>query len=290
MKLQENIETLVKLALEEDLGDAGDVTTLATIGPDVATSAQIVTKAEGVIAGLPALLSVYQQVDSSLSIALHVEDAQFLSSGTAVASLEGSARSLLTGERTALNFLQRLSGIATLTHQFVEAVRGTQARILDTRKTTPGWRLLEKYAVEMGGGMNHRMGLYDQVLIKDNHIAAAGGLQAAITQVRQHAIARELPMIVEVETLDQLQQALEFSPDRILLDNMDDTTMRQAVDITAGRVPLEASGNMSLERVAAVAASGVDYISIGALTHSAPALDLSMRIQISERNAIYGNH
>jgi nicotinate-nucleotide pyrophosphorylase (carboxylating) len=188
-------------------------------------------------------------------------------------------QSLLTGERTALNFLQRLSGISTLTRKFVDAVAGTQAVILDTRKTTPGWRLLEKYAVRMGGGKNHRIGLYDAVMIKDNHIAAAGGVTAAVEQVRAYPAADGLPIIVEVERLSQLEEVLPLHVDQVLLDNMDEATMRQAVIIAAGRVPLEASGNMSLERAASVAATGVNFISVGALTHSAPAFDLSMRLQ-----------
>jgi nicotinate-nucleotide pyrophosphorylase (carboxylating) len=181
---------------------------------------------------------------------------------------------VLSGERVALNFVQHLSGIATLTARFVEAVKGTKAVILDTRKTTPGWRVLEKYAVARGGAQNHRMGLHDMVLIKDNHIDAAGSITAAVTAARQSGLAIE----VEVRTFDELREALALNVDRIMLDNMNEAQMREAVAITAGRVPLEASGNMTLERVAVVAATGVDYISIGALTHSAPALDLSMKL------------
>jgi nicotinate-nucleotide pyrophosphorylase (carboxylating) len=221
-------------------------------------------------------------VDASVSIAAQVQDGDPVQPGTRVCTLEGSPRSLLTGERTALNFLQRLSGIATLTHSFVEAVAGTGTVILDTRKTTPGWRLLEKYAVRMGSGTNHRMGLYDMILIKDNHIRAAGGITAAVDRVRRYPDAQALPIVVEVENLQQLREALTLDIDRILLDNMDEATMRQAVKIAAGHKTLEASGNMSLERAAAVAATGVDFISVGALTHSAPALDLSMDIEIHE--------
>src|SRR5690606_26734502 len=220
----------------------------------------------------------------AVEIAPQVLDGDCVGAGTVICTFEGGARSLLTGERTALNFLQRLSGISTLTRQFVEAVSGTNAVILDTRKTTPGWRLLEKYAVRMGGGQNHRLGLFDAVMIKDNHIAAAGGITPAVERVRAFPDVAGLPIIVEVETLAQLQEALALGVDQILLDNMDEATMRQAVEITAGRVPLEASGNMSLERAAAVAATGVNFISVGALTHSAPAFDLSMRLQQWERN------
>jgi nicotinate-nucleotide pyrophosphorylase (carboxylating) len=277
--LDETIRTLVNLALAEDLGALGDVTTQAIIPADEMMQGQIIAKASGVIAGLPVLRAVFDQIDPAVQIELHLQDGSSVTPGTLVCTLRGSARSLLTGERTALNFLQRLSGIATLTSQFVAAAVGTQTVILDTRKTTPGWRLLEKYAVRMGGAQNHRIGLYDAVMIKDNHIAAAGGITRAVEQVRAFPAARGLPIIVEVETLTQLEEVLPLNVDQVLLDNMDEATMREAVRIAAGRVPLEASGNMSLERVAAVAATGVNFISVGALTHSAPAFDLSMRLQ-----------
>ena len=279
MSFEESIQTLVKMALIEDLGDQGDVTTQAIVAHNQNMCGQIVAKASGVIAGLPVLQAVFAQVDPAVEIELHVADGDVVTPGTVVCTLRGSAQSLLTGERTALNFLQRLSGISTLTRKFVDAVAGTQAVILDTRKTTPGWRLLEKYAVRMGGGKNHRIGLYDAVMIKDNHIAAAGGITAAVEQVQEYLPANGLPIIVEVERLSQLEEVLQLGVDQVLLDNMDEATMRQAVEIAAGRVPLEASGNMSLERVAAVAATGVNFISVGALTHSAPAFDLSMRLQ-----------
>lgn len=279
MTLDETIRTLVNLALAEDLGALGDVTTQAIIPADEMMQGQIIAKASGVIAGLPVLRAVFDQIDPAVQIELHLQDGSSVTPGTLVCTLRGSARSLLTGERTALNFLQRLSGIATLTSQFVAAAVGTQTVILDTRKTTPGWRLLEKYAVRMGGAQNHRIGLYDAVMIKDNHIAAAGGITRAVEQVRAFPAARGLPIIVEVETLTQLEEVLPLNVDQVLLDNMDEATMREAVRIAAGRVPLEASGNMSLERVAAVAATGVNFISVGALTHSAPAFDLSMRLQ-----------
>jgi nicotinate-nucleotide pyrophosphorylase (carboxylating) len=277
--LDQSIQTLVKMALAEDLGEIGDVTSQATIGPEAIRHGEIVAKCGGVVAGLPVVSAVYQAVDPAVEIAPQVLDGDQVSAGTIVCTFEGGARSLLTGERTALNFLQRLSGIATLTRQFVDAVAGTKTVILDTRKTTPGWRLLEKYAVRMGGGQNHRIGLYDAVMIKDNHIVAAGGITAAVDKVRAYPPAQNLPIILEVETLDQLDEALALNVNQILIDNMDETTMKQAVEIAAGRVPLEASGNMSLERVAAVAATGVNFISVGALTHSAPAFDFSMRLQ-----------
>jgi nicotinate-nucleotide pyrophosphorylase (carboxylating) len=279
VSFEESVETLVNMALAEDLGERGDVTTQAIIERDQPMCGQILAKADGVIAGLPVLQVVFSQIDPNVEIELHVADGDAVTPGTVVCTLRGRVQSLLTGERTALNFLQRLSGISTLTRKFVDAVAGTQAVILDTRKTTPGWRLLEKYAVRMGGGKNHRIGLYDAVMIKDNHIAAAGGVTAAVEQVRAYPAADGLPIIVEVERLSQLEEVLPLHVDQVLLDNMDEATMRQAVIIAAGRVPLEASGNMSLERAASVAATGVNFISVGALTHSAPAFDLSMRLQ-----------
>ncbi len=271
-------ENLVKLALQEDLGERGDVSSQATISPDSRISGRITAKAEGVIAGLALVEMVYRQVDPSVSVQALCQDGEHVTSGDLICEVIGSGQSVLTGERVALNFLQRLSGIATLTAQFVGAIAGTKAVILDTRKTTPGWRLLEKYAVRMGGGQNHRMGLYDMVMIKDNHIDAAGNITAAVNAVRAYHEAVGLPIEVEVKNIDELQEVLPLNVDRVLLDNMNEAQMREAVQITAGRVPLEASGNMSLERVANVAATGVDFISVGALTHSAAALDLSMRI------------
>lgn len=278
MNLDQSIDTLIQLALDEDLGKRGDVTSQATIPPGAIITGRITAKASGVIAGLSIVERVYQCIDPDVKVTLLVADGDPVTPGTTVCEVHGAGRAVLSGERTALNFLQRLSGIATLTAQFVRAVADTQAVILDTRKTTPGWRLLEKYAVRMGGGQNHRVGLYDMVLIKDNHIAAAGGISAAVNAVRASSSAHDLPIVLEVEDLDGLREALPLKVDRILLDNMDESTMREAVRLADGRVPLEASGNMSLERVAAVAATGVDYISIGALTHSAPAFDLSMRL------------
>lgn len=271
-------ETLVELALQEDLGDRGDVTSRATIASHARILGRITAKADGVIAGLALVEMVYRQIDPAVQVRCLVKDGAPVSKGTVICEIQGSGQSVLTGERVALNFLQRLSGIATLTAQFVGATAGTKAVILDTRKTTPGWRSLEKNAVECGGGQNHRIGLYDMVMIKDNHIDAAGSITAAVNSVRSYSDAEGLAIEVEVKNLDELQEVLLLDVDRVMLDNMTDAQMRQAVAITGGRVPLEASGNMSLERVASVAATGVDYISVGALTHSAPALDLSMRI------------
>lgn len=269
---------LVDLALHEDLGHAGDLTSKATLPDDLRLGGRIVAKSDGVIAGLPLVSLVYQQVDPSVDVMLHIQDGERVSRGALVCEVTGRGQSILTGERVALNFLQRLSGIATLTSQFVVAVSGLKAVILDTRKTTPGWRLLEKWAVEQGGGHNHRMGLYDMVMIKDNHIDGAGSITAAVNAVRTYKPAEAVLIEVEVRTLDELREVLPLHVDRVLLDNMTDDQMREAVTLTNGSVPLEASGNMSLARVGAVAATGVDFISVGALTHSAPALDLSMKI------------
>lgn len=265
---------LVELALAEDLSDRGDVTSALSIPADATITGRIRAKEAGVIAGLEIVRMVYAQIDPAVTVDLLLTDGTSVEVGTVICEVRGAGRSVLSGERVALNFLQHLCGVASLTAKFVAAVKGTKAVILDTRKTTPGWRLLEKYAVRMGGGQNHRIGLYDMVLIKDNHIDAAGGITAAVTAVQ----AAALPIEVEVKNLDELCEALTLKVDRILLDNMNLQQMRQAVTVTAGHVPLEASGNMALDRVAAVAATGVDYISVGALTHSAPALDLSMRL------------
>lgn len=275
---QQSAGQLVEMALREDLGERGDVTSRATLPPGVRLRGLIRAKADGVIAGLPLVQMVYRRLDPAVSVRLMGEDGMRAAAGTPVCEVTGAGESVLTGERTALNFLQRLSGIATLTAQFVQAVEGTGAVILDTRKTAPGWRSLEKYAVRMGGGHNHRAGLYDMVLIKDNHIDGAGGISPAVAAARAYPAVQDLLIEVEVRTLDELREALALNVDRIMLDNMTTDQMRQAAALAAGRVPLEASGNMSLERVRAVAEAGVDFISIGALTHSAPALDLSMKI------------
>lgn len=273
---RERVHTLITLALEEDFGELGDVTSLATLTDGMIIRGTITAKADGVIAGLPAVEMVYAAIDAGVAVNTFVEDGSTVQVGDKVCDVSGNARSVLAGERTALNFLQRMSGIATMTRRFVDAVAGTGATILDTRKTHPGWRELDKYAVRMGGGENHRMGLYDMVLIKDNHIDAAGGISAAINAVRDMGL--HVPIIVEVKDLRELNEALSLTPDRILLDNMDHDEMRQAVELTAAKVPLEASGKVRLNNVRTVAETGVDFISVGALTHSAPVLDLSMRL------------
>ena len=260
------------------MGDRGDVTSEATLPPGDRIRGRIMAKESGVIAGLPAVEAVYAALDPDVAVMCHLPDGSRVAPGAVLCEVSGKSRSILSGERAALNFLQRLSGIATLTAAFVEAVAGTGAIILDTRKTTPGWRLLEKYAVRMGGGQNHRMGLYDEVLIKNNHIDAGDGVATAIRLVRSYPKAKGLRIVVEVRNFDELREALALNVDRILLDNMDEAQMREAVAMAAGRTPLEASGNMTLARVRAVAETGVNYISVGALTHSAPALDLAMRL------------
>lgn len=278
----DSVHALIHMALTEDLGESGDVTSKATLSPQSQITGRIVAKAEGVIAGLPLISAVYSLIDAHLTINTHCTDGAQVMPGTLIAEVSGNAESVLSGERVALNFLQRLSGVATLTAKFVAAVAGTHAVILDTRKTTPGWRKLEKYAVTMGGGQNHRIGLYDMVLIKDNHIDAAGGVAAALRAASTHPASVGLPMVVEVRTEAELREALDLTSEipltRVLLDNMSLDQMRAAVALNEGRVPLEASGNMTLERVRAVAETGVDYISVGLLTHSAPALDLSMKL------------
>ena len=281
--LQSSANTLIALALDEDLGDRGDVTSMATLPPNLIIHGRITAKAEGVIAGLALVEAVYKRLDSSVEVRAFIADGTLVIAGTVVVEVIGNAQSVLSAERVALNFLQRLSGVATLTAQFVNAVAGTGAVILDTRKTTPGWRVLEKYAVHIGGGQNHRIGLYDMVLIKDNHIDAAGSITAAVGQTLSYLGAQRLPIVVEVKSQDELHETLALAENtgaitRILLDNMDETQLREAVHITGGRVPLEASGNMRVEHVRRVAETGVQYISVGALTHSAPALDLSMRL------------
>jgi nicotinate-nucleotide pyrophosphorylase (carboxylating) len=281
---------LARLSLLEDLHPdslehwggtdllGGDVTSSATIQESVRGQGRIWAKAKGVVAGLPVAQLVYALLDSEVEVAIKQPDGTVVEPGSVLADVVGPARSLLAGERTALNFVGRLSGIASLTHKLVEAVEGTKAVILDTRKTAPGFRRLDKYAVLMGGGGNHRMGLFDMALIKENHITAAEGIRPAVERLRaEHGDS--LPIEVEVTTLDELEVALDLNLARIMLDNMDLATMRQAVALAQGRTPLEASGNVSLETVRSIAETGVDFISSGALTHSAPALDISMILE-----------
>lgn len=263
----------LKRALEEDIG-AGDITTDSIVPAGAMLRGQIVAKQAGVVAGLDLAKMVFQLLDENINFKPGVREGSFVTSGKLLADLSGSARALLTAERTSLNFLGRMSGIATLTRQFVDAVSGTRAKILDTRKTAPGLRLIDKLAVRRGGGDNHRMGLFDMILIKDNHIDFAGSLVEAVRRVR--ATRTKLEIEVEARDLGQVREALEIGVERILLDNMTTETMRQAVSLNAGRARLEASGNVTLENVMQIAETGVEFISVGALTHSARVFDVSL--------------
>jgi nicotinate-nucleotide pyrophosphorylase (carboxylating) len=277
-----DLKAIIQAALKEDIG-AADYTTRLLVAPQTFGSATVVAKNSGVMSGIAVFTEVFRQLDESISVRPKVSDGQAVKSGEVLMALQGPLAPLLTGERVALNFLQRMSGIATLTRSYVEAVKGTRAVILDTRKTTPNLRFLEKAAVVHGGGRNHRQGLYDMILIKDNHVAASGGISAAIklTLTKSRNLELLLPLEVEVKDLDELDEALKFVGDleRIMLDNFDLDTIRTAVARTKGLVPLEVSGGVTLANVRDFALTGVDYISVGALTHSAPALDLSLLVQ-----------
>jgi nicotinate-nucleotide pyrophosphorylase (carboxylating) len=266
---------IVAAALAEDLGP-GDVTSRACLPADRWAQGRLVAKEAGVLSGLAAAVECFQQVDSQLSLTPCHHEGDPFEAGEMLARVAGPARSLLAAERVTLNFMQRLSGTATLTAEYVRRVAGTRARIVDTRKTTPGLRLLQKAAVRHGGGYNHRWALYDGILIKDNHLAVAGGVRAAVQAARASA-PHTLRIEVEVTNLDELTEAITAGADIVLLDNMTVEQLQQAVERAAGQVLLEASGGVRLETVAAIAATGVDYISVGALTHSAPAIDLSLQ-------------
>ena len=280
---------LLVLALSEDLSESanlaefrghlveGDITSMATISTSNPLNSYFRAKANGVVAGLPLAEVVFNLVDPTISFRRALKDGDVVQKGQVLAQVQGDGRALLAGERTALNFLGRLSGIATMTYMFVQAVKGTKAVILDTRKTAPGLRYLDKYAVHCGGGQNHRVGLFDMVLIKDNHITGAGGITLAVQRVRE-MYNQHYTIEVEVKNLSELEEAINLKVDRIMLDNMDLENMRRAVQVANGRVPLEASGTVSLNNVRQIAETGVDFISSGALTHSAPTLDISMKI------------
>lgn len=276
---------LINRALAEDIG-TGDVTTIWTIAAEAQGSAHFIAKQAGVVAGLDVVRLTFDCIDPSIRFTAFVNDGAPVEPGQVFAEVHGPIRGLLSGERVALNFIRHLSGIATLTNRYVRAVAGTGASIIDTRKTTPGFRLLEKAAVRSGGGVNHRFGLYDMVLIKDNHIAAAGGLTAAVTRCREglQSTRSKLRIEIETETLEQVKEALGTPVDRIMLDNMSLSDMHEAVALIRssvsqrGPVEIEASGAITLERVRDIAETGVDLISIGAVTHSAPALDISLDI------------
>ena len=290
----ENAGTLIDLALAEDLGQVGDITSTATIPSQAQGRAHLVARAPGVLAGLPVVERLVDHFQLGSGWRSNCAEGHRLAKGDVIADIAGSVRSILALERTALNFLQRLSGIATLTARFVEAVEGTRARIYDTRKTTPGWRALEKYAVRCGGGRNHRMGLHDAMLIKDNHLAwlrTRGGVDAiasAVAAARAHA-PESTVVEVEVDSLEQLDCALRCAPDIILLDNLGAEALREAVrrrNAVGADIELEASGGISLETVGELAAHGVDRISVGALTHSAPALDIALDLEMPQNDAL----
>ncbi len=269
------VEPIIRAALAEDLGRAGDITTDSIIPADAVATARIAARKDGRVAGLDAALIAFRLLDPAVTVEIAVADGGDVRPGGIIAALSGSARALLTAERTALNVMGRLSGIATATRALVREVDGTKARIVCTRKTTPGLRVLEKHAVKLGGGFNHRFGLDDAVLIKDNHIAVAGGVRAAVERVRAN-IGHMVKVEVEVDTLDQLDELLGLPVDVVLLDNMDPDTLRRAVRMIDGRLLAEASGNVTLATVRAIAETGVDMISCGWLTHSAPNLDLGL--------------
>ncbi|MDF1625545.1 MAG: carboxylating nicotinate-nucleotide diphosphorylase [Parvibaculaceae bacterium] len=269
------VERAVRAALEEDLGDAGDITSQSTI--PAGTQSRVVLRARqpGVIAGLDAARTAFRLMDPNMKISVRKPDGSRVAPGDVIAVIEGDARAIVTGERVALNFLGHLSGVASSTARIVDAVAGTSARICCTRKTTPGLRALEKYAVRAGGGVNHRFGLYDAILIKDNHIAMAGGVAAAIDGARAKA-GHMVQIEMEVDTLEQFEEALKLGVPVILLDNMDPATLKRAVELNQGRAVLDASGRVTEETAAEIAASGVDYISVGWITHSAPCLDIGL--------------
>jgi nicotinate-nucleotide pyrophosphorylase (carboxylating) len=271
----EDFAPIVERALREDLGDRGDITSDAVVPTGTQVAANLVARAGGVVAGLGVAQNVFATVDPAIEFGPAVPDGATVVRGTVLASVSGEARSILTAERTALNLLGRMSGVATATAALVGVVEGTGARITDTRKTMPGLRVLDKYAVTVGGGVNHRMGLYDQVMIKDNHIVAAGGITEAVAAARE-MLGGSVKVIVEVEDLDQLTLVLHSDADRVLLDNMDLEMLREAVGMIGGEMETEASGGVTIETVRAIAETGVDFISVGWITHSAPQLDIAL--------------
>ena len=269
---------LIQLALDEDVA-TGDLTTDNLIPAEMRRKAYWTAKADGIVAGLEVAEMTFRKLDPDLKWTISVHDGEKVKKGDLIVSFEATYRALLTGERIALNFAQRLSGIASMSHIYVQAVKDFKTQILDTRKTVPGFRLLDKYAVKTGGATNHRIGLFDMVMIKDNHIDIAGGITPAVAQIRA-SVPSSIQIEVETTNLQQVQEALLAGADIIMLDNMDNTTMSHAVDLIHGKAKVEASGNMTLERLREVAETGVDFISIGALTHSVTALDISQRIEV----------
>lgn len=274
------VENAVRAALEEDLGRAGDITSAATIPENRKATAKLVARKPGVIAGLACAAEAFRQLDPNVSFQARTRDGERAAARQPLAEIAGDARAILSAERVALNFMTHLSGVATLTAAYAAKIAHTRAKIIDTRKTTPGLRALEKYAVRCGGGVNHRIGLDDAVLIKDNHIAVAGGI-APVLKAARAAVGHLVKIEIEVDTLDQFAEVLKAGgADVVMLDNMDPAVMKRAVEMNAGKLVLEASGGVSLDSVAKIAESGVDVISVGALTHSAPTLDIGLDIEI----------
>ena len=273
-----SLDPLIDLAFEEDIG-IGDITTEATVPSTQKGVGTLLAKSGGIVAGLPVAERVFEKLDTALSFRALVNDGDAVKAGTPIAEVQGSAKTILTGERTALNFLQRLSGIATLTAQFVAAAADYDTKIVDTRKTAAGWRAVQKYAVRVGGGYNHRFGLYDGVLIKDNHIVAAGGIENAVQRARE-VVPHTAKIEIEIETLDQVDEALEAGADILLLDNMPPATMKGIVQEVGDLAVTEASGGITLDKVKTVAATGVNLISVGALTHSAMPMDISLTLTL----------
>jgi nicotinate-nucleotide pyrophosphorylase (carboxylating) len=272
------LDKIIENALAEDI-HTGDITTLAVLRERCEARASLIAKEPMVLAGIEVAARVFHLLDPRINFTPRFSDSDLLKSGDIIAEIIGDAAFLLQGERVALNILQRMSGVATLTARYVAAVKGTKARVVDTRKTTPGLRILDKYAVRVGGGVNHRTGLYDGVLIKENHIAAAGGINTAVSRARGY-IPHTMKIEVETETLAEVKDALSAGADIIMLDNMDKTIMREAVAMIAGRALVEASGGVNLETVREIAETGVDIISVGALTHSARSMDISMLLEV----------
>jgi len=272
--VQFDVNDFIRRVLAEDMGSGGDITSAATIAADARFAAQMACREPIVVAGLEIASAFFRSLDREVRIQRMVSDGDSVDSGSVLMRLEGNARAMLAAERSALNTLQHLSGIATLTRRYVDAIAGTGATLLDTRKTTPGLRLLDKYAARMGGAENHRMRLDDGLLIKDNHVAVAGGVAGAVRAAK--AADTGFPVQVEVDRLDQIEPAIEAGADRLLLDNMPPPLLRQAVELVAGRVPLEASGGVTLDTIRAIAETGVDYISVGRITQSAPAVDIGL--------------
>ena len=277
MNLVPKIKKIIVRALNEDI-EEGDVTTLSIVQQDDEFSGEFISREDGVVAGLDVVSLVFDVLDQEVQFSIRKNDGAKITSGEIIATVVGPGRALLSGERVALNFLQRMSGIATTTRKFVEATHGTKAKILDTRKTVPGLRILDKLAVSLGGGVNHRYGLYDMILIKENHVEAAGSISEAVARVRSGKF-KDLVLEVEVKNILELEETIKLKVDRILLDNMNFEEMTKAVRMVDGEVPLEASGNVTIDTVKYVASTGVDFISVGALTHSVKALDISFLLK-----------